>query len=288
MPPQRIETPDGISWHIQTFHPSNNNTSTESDNEHIVLIPSGEGDCDSLTNVAHLLSSSGPYHVLTFDMPGFSRTTAPPEAHAQVKPQLLAKQIIGLLDKLNIHRASFFGCSSGGCATLALSALYPARVKCGIVHEVPFDCPEPIAEMRNLSDEEIPAACKRLFDAAFVEQDANDGAKKSETLGADYYARREKNFVTWIRGYATHVEPPTREIASVPTNLQKRPIFWTVGGLNPGAEVGGGSWKSNFELAKAAGLKVNVERLKCLHFPSVTVPEDLVGWITECIGKVKG
>ena len=287
MPSQRIETPDGISWHIEMFHPNNNNTSTETAKEYIALIPSGEGDCDCLTNVAHLLSSSGPYHVLTFDMPGFSRTTAPPEAYARVKPQLLAKQIVGLLDKLNIPRATFFGCSSGGCATIALCALYPARVKCGIIHEVPFDCPDVLAEMRSLSDSEVAESCSRLLGLGFIEQDANDGVQKWGAMGTDYHTRLAKNFVTWVRGYVTILEPPAREIASVPANLQKRPIFWTVGSLNPGAELGEGAWKSNFELSRAANLKVDVERLRCLHFPSVTVPEELVGWIGECVEKVK-
>lgn len=286
MPPQRIETSDGISWHIETFHPSNNDTSTKSANEYIVLIPSGEGDCHSLTAVAHLLSSNGPYHVLTFDMPGFSRTTAPPEAYVRVTPQQLAQQIIGLLDKLSIQRATFFGCSSGGCATLALCALYPLRTKCGIVHEVPLDCPEMLDKMRSLSDEEITAACQGLFAHGFIEQEVNDGGKKWEALGAEYHARLAKNYVTWAKGYFNTTEPGAREVASVPANLQKRPIFWTVGSLNPGAELGEGAWKSNFEVARAAGLKVDVERLKCLHFPSVTVPENLVGWIRECVGKV--
>lgn len=287
MPPQRVETPDGISWHIETFHPSNNGTSSKSANEYIVLIPSGEGDCHSLTTVAHLLSSNGPYHVLTFDMPGFSRTTAPPEAYARVTPQLLAKQIVGLLDKLSIQRATFFGCSSGGCATLGLCALYPARVKCGIVHEVPLDAPDVLGDMLSLSDEELAAACRGLFARGFIEQDANDGGKKWEALGAEYHARLAGNYVTWVRGYVNAMEPAAREVASVPANLQRRPIFWTVGSLNPGVELGEGFWKSNFEVARAAGLKIEIERLRCLHFPSVTVPEELAGWIGECVGKVK-
>ena len=282
MPPQRIETPDGISWYIETFHPS-----TESVHEYIVLIPSGQGDCHPFRSVGNLLSSNGSYHVLTFDMPGFSRTTAPPESYVGVTPQLLAKQIIGLLDKLNIHRATFFGCSSGGCTTLALCALYPERAKCGIVHEVPLDCPEMLAQMPSLSDEQIIAACQGIFAHRFIEQDVNDGGKKWQALGAEYHTRMTKNYVTWVKGYVNSLEPAAREIASVPANLHKRPIFWTVGSLNQGAEVGEGFWKSNFEVSKSAGLKVDVERLRCLHLPNITIPEQLVGWIEECVGKVK-
>lgn len=287
MPSQRIETSDGISWHIEIFHPGDNATSAESANEYIVLIPSGEGDCQTLTNIARLLSFSGPYNVLTFDMPGFSSTTASPEAHANVTPQLLAKQILGLLDNLSIHRATFFGCSSGGCATLALCALYPARVKCGIIHEVPLHCADVLANMRSMSDEQIVAACRGIFANGFIEHEVNDGLRKWQNLGDEYHSRMVKNYVTWVRGYVNNLEAKAGEIARVPGNLQKRPIFWTVGSLNEGAELGEGRWKTNFEVTRAAGLKVNVERLRCLHFPSVTVPEELVGWIGECVEKVK-
>ncbi len=220
-------------------------------------------------------------------MPGFSRTTAPPAAYASVTPPLLATQIVGLLDKLDIHRATFFGCSSGGCATLALCALHPARVKCGIVHEVPLDSPDMLTKMAILSDEQIAGACQFLFAHQFIEQDVNDGRKKWEALGAEYHARLAKNYVTWIKGYVSIADSGGGDLARIPANLQRRPIFWTVGSLNPGAEVGEGFWKSDFEVAGKAGLEINVERLKCLHFPSVTVPEELVGWIGECVGRVE-
>ena len=141
--------------------------------------------------------------------------------------------------------------------------------------------------MLSLSDDQIAAACQGIFAHGFIEQDVNDGAKKWESLGAEYHARLARNYVTWIRGYVNTVEPGGRELASVPANLQQRPIFWTVGSLNEGADLGEGFWKSNFELASAASLKIRVERLRCLHFPSVTVPEELVEWIKECVEKVK-
>ena len=155
------------------------------------------------------------------------------------------------------------------------------------MHEVPLDRSDVLGNMRNLSDDEIPAACREVNARTFVEQDANDGPKKWEALGAEYHKRVAKNYVTWVRGYVNTMELPTRDVASVPANLQQRPIFWTVGRLNSGAELGEGIWKSNFEVSKAAGLKVNAERLRCLHYPSITVPEELAGWIGECIGKVK-
>ena len=152
---------------------------------------------------------------------------------------------------------------------------------------MPLDAPDVLLDMKKMDDTEITAACERLFGNKFIEQDANDGSKKWEALGPEYDRRMAKNYVTWVRSYVDSVEAAAREVASVPANLQRRPVFWTVGSLNQGAEMGQGAWKSNFEVTRAAGLKVDVERLKCLHFPSVTVPEELAGWIEECVGKVK-
>jgi len=283
MPAQRIDTPDGISWHIETFRSSSNSSKAQAQ-EYIVLIPSGEGDCHNLTTVAKLLSSNPAYHVLTFDMPGFSRTSAPVSAYTNVAPKLLADQIMGLLDKLDIQRASFFGCSSGGSATLALCELYPSRVKCGIAHEVPFELPPILKDLKELQDDkEITTACQEIFSKGFIEQDVNDGTKKWEELGPEYHARLAKNYPVWVRGYLSIVDYPPPS----PQALQQRPLFWTVGALNPGAKQGGGAWGSNFRVAKEAGLKVNVERLQCLHFPSVTVPKELSEWIGECVERVE-
>lgn len=280
MTTQGVETPDGISWHVEYF-PSNDQQDLSKDV--IVLIPSGEGDCQNLLALAALLCRK--YSVLTFDMPGFSRTKAPTDAYAKVTPQLLASQIVTLLDALQISQATFFGCSSGGAATLALCSLHPDRVKCGIVHEVPFEAPEMLSSLQKLPDVEISPICKDIFANGFVEQE-NNGRTKWEALGPEYHSRLAKNYVTWIRGYADSVEVAAHELASDPENLKRRPIFWTVGSLNADSENQNGVWKRNFEMAKKAGLTVENKTLNCLHFPSVTVPEELAKWIEDCVDSV--
>jgi pimeloyl-ACP methyl ester carboxylesterase len=278
MPVQRIETPDGISWHVETFSPTN----PAQNPQYVVLIPSGEGDAGSLIVPASLLAARG-YHTITFDMPGFSRTTAPPEAYSHpVTPQKLATQVHGLMDALDITRATFVGSSSAGLTVLGLIALYPERVLCGIVHEVPFGNPPDFLEWQKLPDQGIKDACRPLFAHGMIE---DVGREKWVALGPDYHARLESNFITWIRNYVPAIATEGRLLASDAENLKKRPLFWTVGALNEGAERGEGVWQPDFELAGKAGIKVNATSLKCLHFPGVTVPEDLVAWIEECIAK---
>lgn len=276
---KQIDTPDGISWHVEIFNQKVTNPN------YIVLIPSGEGDCGSQTAVATILSGSPhDYTIVTFDTPGMSRTTAPDAAIVKVTPQLLATQIIGLLDTLNINKAAFFGCSSGGGAALALAALYPSRVLCCIVHEVPMNRFAEMDPMLKMSDEELIATCQFIFDNVIIEQ---DGLAKWKGLGAEHHDRLKPNFVKWVRNYTYSFEDAANEMfVGHPENLRHRPVFWTVGALREGVKEGEGMWEVNFMAAKAAGLTVDGERLRCNHLPNVTVPEDTAAWIGECVNKV--
>jgi len=92
-------TPGGIEWYIEQ----------SGSGPHLVLIPSGEGDCEAFCKMIPLLAKN--YTVTTFDMPGLSRTKAPISALHGVHAWMLAEQIIGLMDGLGIERASFFGSS---------------------------------------------------------------------------------------------------------------------------------------------------------------------------------
>ncbi len=60
----------------------------------VVLIPSGEGDCASFAGVADALAND--FTVLTFDMPGFSRSGPPPD-FGRVTADMLADQVAALV-----------------------------------------------------------------------------------------------------------------------------------------------------------------------------------------------
>lgn len=273
---QSYTTKDSIRWHIERFEPRGATLAEE-----IILIPSGEGDCHNLVGLARILCSEYRYKVLTFDNPGFSRTEAPLEAYDVVMPHLMASQIQGLLSELGIQRVSAFGCSSGGLAVLALAASYPESITCGIVHEVPFECPQPLIDLQKLSDEQVAALCKHFFATGFIEDEA-----KWAALGAEYHKRLSKNYVTWMRHVVGRSEDASRKIATA-EYLNKRPLFWTVGALTPGAQEHEGIWALDFTVAESAGLQVDTTTLKCMHFPAVTVPDATAKWIDGCIKKVE-
>jgi len=281
MEPSRVTTPDGIDWYVERFQAKPDDNAESNQASPIVLIPSGEGDCHNLQALGKLLADAG-YDVISFDMPGYSRTKAPKEAYAEITPRLVAKQIVTLLDQLKVSKATFFGNSSGGGAVLALIALYPERVVCGIVHEVPIGLSllSP-GELAKLPDEELISLLRDFFRNRFVESE-NDGQAKWDALGSEYHARLEKNFVVWIHGMGKGAYIMQSEELATTENLQKRPIFWTVGGLS-----GRDHFAKDFEVAEKAGIEVRTDVVNCLHFPYVTVPDRLAEWMVECVRKVE-
>jgi pimeloyl-ACP methyl ester carboxylesterase len=98
---------DGINWYCQR----------QGHGPTVVLVPSGEGDCTPFAPVASQLADR--FSVLTFDMPGFSRSSAPTDLH-EFTPVNAADQVATLVHSLGIDRATFYGCSSGGAVVLLL------------------------------------------------------------------------------------------------------------------------------------------------------------------------
>src|SRR5215471_7424107 len=97
----------------------------------IVLIPSGEGDCGSFEKVSTALA--GEFTVLTFDMPGFSRSTDPPD-FANYSMNQAASEVAALVRSLGLGPATFYGCSSGGQIALRLAADHGDVVRRVAVH----------------------------------------------------------------------------------------------------------------------------------------------------------
>lgn len=236
--------------------------------ETIVLIPSGEGDCGSFSRVADLLATQ--YQVLTFDTPGFSRTSAP-KHFGSVSGDQTAQQIVALLKTLRIDRAVLYGCSSGGVFALSIAALHSECVKGVIVHEVAYAetrADGPLSQLGMLSDKEIPSSLATLF-----REKLNSNPIAWDALGKDYHERLKANYVTWVRHYVAPVggQKLVREYS--PEELNRVPIAWTYGSLTEQSEL----IEFNHVLAEKAN--VPLETLPCKHFPQVEIPEALADHI---------
>jgi pimeloyl-ACP methyl ester carboxylesterase len=251
-----IRTKDGVEWHCER----------QGQGPHLVLVPSGEGDCASFAKVAAILADS--FAVTTFDMPGMSRSTAPEAAMADLTATKLASQVIGLLDELSIDIATFYGCSSGGLVVLTLAYVYPERVRSVIVHEVPLT--KTLGALTKLDDEAIVNTCRNVVEEIVGDKDA------WAALGPDYHARLDRNYVTWVRKYVDRVERSfTKE------ELTVRPVDWTIGALSPA-----GLFFSNVVAACHAGIPIGL--LNSRHFPQVTIPDVLAEHILAAATKHSG
>ncbi|KAF4630379.1 hypothetical protein G7Y89_g7761 [Cudoniella acicularis] len=241
-----VKTSDGINWHVEQ----------QGSGPHLILIPSGEGDCESFSKGAKILSAT--FTVTTFDMPGMVRSPCPPEQIQNVDAPLMAKQINGLLDELHIEKATIFGSSSGSWAAFGLAAYYPERIQSIIVHEVPLVIFPSLFELLKLDDKGIVDNCRPLFENFF-----NEDAAAWNGIGKEYHERLEKNYVTWIRGYAATKNP----FPLTNEEMKRRPVTWTIGALN---QIG--VWFNNIK--KAHELGIEMELLNSKHFPYVSVPEE--------------
>jgi pimeloyl-ACP methyl ester carboxylesterase len=227
----------------------------------VVLIPSGEGDCDSFDKVASALARE--FTVLTFDMPGFSRSSAPPNFESYSMTQA-AREVAGLVRSLRLSPATFYGCSSGGHVALSLALDHADLVRKVAVHEVPLSVHGPIRQLTALPDAQIAGVCRDVF-----RNQMNENAEAWDALGEEFHARLDRNYVTWIRRYVG-ADAIFRSLT--PDDLRGRPVTWTIGGLNPAV-----AFFDNVVLAHAAGIPISL--LMCRHFPQVSIPAALAAHI---------
>jgi pimeloyl-ACP methyl ester carboxylesterase len=223
---------------------------------------------------------AGDFTLLTFDMPGFSRSSTPPDFD-KVSARVLADQITDLVTSLNFTPATFYGCSSGGQVVLSLAADHPDVVRNGIVHEAAlakdYAWPEVAAEWRahlnGLDDVGIVHACSDLF-----RNQMNYHPQAWDALGASYHHRLEKNYVTWVRRY---LKPGVLDRSYDEEELSRRPIAWSIGGFSQ-------VWQRIGDLRVAQRANIGVEIFKCRHFPQLEIPTVLASHIREHANKHVG
>ncbi len=228
----------------------------------IVLIPSGEGDCGSFEKTAKMLARR--FRVLTFDMPGFSRSSDPPDFEHYSMTRAAA-EIAALVRALDFGPATFYGCSSGGHLALCLAADHRELVRNVVIHEVAGLAGSGAASsLTQLDDDAVVATCIDRF-----RNQLNESPQAWDALGSAYHQRLKRNYVTWVRRYVA----PGRFRTFTPADVRVRPVTWTIGGLSLNAE----RFANNIALANAADIAVG--SLPCRHFPQVSIPDQLASHI---------
>jgi pimeloyl-ACP methyl ester carboxylesterase len=248
-----IEEVDGITWYYERY----------GQGPTVVLIPSGEGDCGSFATTANELARD--FTVLTFDMPGFSRSSDPPDFDHYSTAQA-ASEVGALVRSLGLAPATFYGCSSGGQVALSIAVDHPDLVRYVAVHEVPLSPHRAVQQLQELPDEQLIGVCRDLF-----RNQLNEKPEAWDALGAEFHRRLDRNYVTWTRKYVSNGQVLRTFTAD---DLRGRPITWTIGGLTPAF-----AFLDNAVLACAAGVPIGI--LMCKHFPQVSIPEVLADHIRK-------
>jgi pimeloyl-ACP methyl ester carboxylesterase len=91
--------------------------------EPVILLHGGLGNADHFANQVTALADK--FEVIVIDSRGQGRSTL---SQAPISYRSMAKDVIGVMDALRIHKASFVGWSDGGEIALALGVEYPDRV----------------------------------------------------------------------------------------------------------------------------------------------------------------
>lgn len=112
----------GISFYVET----------SGSGPEVVLVPSRQRDSGAYKLLAEILAQD--HRVITFDMPGFSRS-GPPPTWEDMSSETLGNQVSSLVRSLGLEQASFYGSSSGGIAVLSLVADHADLVRDALVHE---------------------------------------------------------------------------------------------------------------------------------------------------------
>ena len=238
----------------------------------VVLIPSGQGDCGAYKLLAENLAAD--FRVVTFDMPGFSRSS-PPEWEA-LTSALMADQVAALVTSLGIEQAIFYGSSSGGSTVFSLVADHPALVRSAIAHEpalmasmAPAPYTPAFTEMFVKRYEDAAIKHGSYYEASKAAQTADSllaGASTPwESLGADYNERKHQNHETWVKRYLKGGEYPCCNRVFTRKELARTPLVITLGMSSLGYLAGGLS-----DFAARAG--VETVWLPGAHFPYISYP----------------
>ncbi len=249
----------------------------------VALIPSGEGDCGSFSDIADALAND--FTVFTLDMRGCSRTGRPVD-WKPITPERLALDISLLIEAFDLGPASFYGCSSGGQACLALALHHKPIVRNLIIHEASLLLDTPNSSYsNNQNGEEMTAFFNSTIQSAINKRGskpkvffellnamAGDQTALSR-FGEEYIERICKNADVWMDLYVPYAALATytpEELQSMP------PMVLSASMLSP-------AWiaESNQRIAKRAKAEFVWMPPPCLHFPHLTNPEQLTHHIKE-------
>ena len=250
----------------------------------LVLVPSGQGDCGAYKYLAEILAHE--FTVITFDMPGFSRS-GPPPTWDGMSAEMLGNQVAALVESLGVEKATFYGSSSGGVAVLAVVADHPELVRNAIVHEPAVVNEAPSSPYTEPFITWFPKLNKMRADQfggfaaaerASIESENSDLILKPKALkglGKDYIERRVNNAEVWFNRYADPDTPCCKRVFTK-EELNRAPLKVTAGMQTYG-------WFTAGLVTLAQRGDLELVWLPAKHFPYVSVPDIVADVIRKSV-----
>lgn len=237
----------------------------------VVLHPDGSNDCGAYEKLADILARH--HRVLSFDPRGSVRSV--PQEDLHVTAAMLADDMAGILDALDLGPAVFFGCSSGGQAVLNMAYRYPEKCIGTVIHEAALqsDTPLPEAGFRQFAQAETYAPyCNGFAPGDLMLIGDYD---KFQELDAVTRSRMAANDVYWAQYY---IGTADKDSWSAEQLSRMKNVFFSTG-------VWSSAWiaYANIETARRGGFPHTW--LMCAHEPHITCPEELAAYIENCIAQ---
>jgi pimeloyl-ACP methyl ester carboxylesterase len=172
---RNVETADGLTLFVRDYTAGCRSSAAPVVCLHGLTRNSRDFEC-----VAPCIAASGR-RVLAIDMRGRGNSSRDPDPR-RYRTDVYARDVIGMLDTLDIAQAVFFGTSMGGIITMVLNVLAPARVAAAVLNDIgPVLNPAGIGRITNYvgkvgpyaSWEAVTTAIRAVQSAAYP--DAGDG-----------------------------------------------------------------------------------------------------------------
>ena len=237
----------------------------------LVFFPDGSNDCGAYDAVSQQLANS--FTVLSFDPRGGSRSPDPNPS--PVTPRRMADDTAAILRAMDLGTASFYGCSSGGQAMLAMALYYPELCRNTMIHEAALqaDTPIPNAGMQYFRQVSTYAAHCDGFDPGDICAVAD--YDKWMELDPVCRARMKQNGMFWSKYYlgsadsVHYTDDELRKMRNVDVSVGAWSSAWCV--------------YANISTAQRGGFPVCW--LPSSHSPHITCPEVLAQYIRETCKK---
>lgn len=230
-----------------------------------VIHPCGCNDCGAYEKLADNLAKD--YQVLTFDPRGGSRSM--PDEDLHVTPGMMADDMAAIMKELELEQASFYGCSSGGQAVLAMALYYPELCRKVFVHEAALqqDAPLPNAGFKMFQQASTYAPYCQGFNPMDIASVCD--YNKYMELDSVCRARMDENAKYWGKYYAGSADSAAytdEELARM------KNIFISTG-------VWSAAWcvAANISIAQRGGFTHNW--LMSAHAPHITCPDVLADYV---------